>query len=882
MQPAIGWARDSNSPTPGRVMNEPLVALELERVTKTYGGVRVLSDVDLTCLAGEVHALVGENGAGKSTLMKIAAGAVRPDSGSVSITGERLSPSPRRARALGLFTAYQDTALIPHLTVAENVMLSFVGLPHPRMRLREAEIVGLLERFDLPCAPRDVVGSLSPGARQLLEVARILIHNPRVLLLDEPTAALDAGAIGKLEDLVRGATAQGAAVLYVSHRLDEVERIADRLTVIRDGKLEGTYTDRRWSAEEIVAKMVGRRIDLTFPPKPQAPSTSEAVLETQDFRGHRFGPISLIVRRGEIVGVAGAEGNGQRPLLRTIVGLREGEGTVRVAGHETRLRTPREAVEHGICFLSGDRAAESTFAELSVMENGTIGSRGFVGEVGLVLRSRERGSFARVAGELGIVRASPDQPIGQLSGGNQQKAVLSRSFHGPWTALVIDEPTQGVDARSRLDIYRSLRAQADSGAGILVNSSDAAELAGVCDRVYVLSRGRVVEELRGTQLTEATIVDRFVNAGSAARATQVAGARDTARAGLRRLKPSLGAHWTPMAILAVMMLALGFYTGLRNSLFLTSGNLSSLLIVGLPLFAVAIGQQAVLVAGGFDISVGSTISLTVVAASFSVTQASLGGAVPGVLECLAIGLGIGVLNWFIVRVLKVGAIIGTIGTLGMLAGLAIVLRPNPGGTIGLGLVNALSEQVGFVPVAFIVVVGVAATAECWLRATMSGLAVRAAGYSEEAARRVGIRVEAVKLGAYIVCGVLAVVAGLLLSVQVGLGQNDVGSGFALPALTACFLGGAVLTGGDGSFLGALLGALFLSLLTNVIPLIGLPDATSGVFTGGLTILAIMLYASNQGAEHGLGSVLRRIARRARATQGGSATGRPSPESVTEG
>jgi ribose transport system ATP-binding protein len=821
-------------------------ALEIEHVSKSFVGVKAVSEASFTCEAGEVHALVGENGAGKSTLIKLAAGALRPDEGTVRICGQVLSPpSPLAARRLGLLTAYQDTSLVLGLTVAENVLLSFHGTRPLGLRLKYREAARLLADYDLPFSPADNVGELSPGSRQLLEIVRALIHNPKVLLLDEPTAALDSGNIARLEAMIETARSRDTAIVYISHRLDEVRRLAHRLTVIRDGRIQGTYDQGGWDVDQIVALMVGERTDLAFPPKPGVAADAPEALLASGFRGDGFGPVDLSVRKGEIVGIAGAEGNGQRELVRTLVGLRRGRGRLAVGGREGVIATPAEAIRRGISFQSGDRAAESVFRELSVIENSTLAIRGNLGPAGLILRSRQRQAFRPLATRLGIVRASDLQPAGELSGGNQQKAVLARSLLREAPVLVVDEPTAGVDARARLDIFRVLRDQADAGAAIIINSPDASELEGLCDRVYVMSRGRVTTELAGDRVDESTIVESFVNATNTQRSEDSAAAVAGGSALGRVVSVIRGSSWTPLAALILLLIVIGAYTAGRSSTFLTSVNLNNLLLSTLPLAIVALGQQALLIAGGFDISIGANMTLAVVLSSFYVTQGSFGGSIPGILIVIGAGVGIGLLNGVIVRVLGVSPIITTIGTLSILQGLALLLRPSPAGTVGTGLGDVLGKQVGFIPLFFIVVAVLAVVGDVVLRTTSPGLTTRATGLSEEATRRTGVRIEVVKLGAYVFGSVIAAIAGLFLAVQVGVGDPNAGTNFALPAFTACFLGGAALTGGKGSFVAALFGALFISLLTNITPLLNLNGGLSTLLTGVLTILAVLAYSFTQ-------------------------------------
>jgi len=816
-------------------------ALELEHVSKSFVGVKALKDVSLRCLPGEVHALVGENGAGKSTLIKAAAGVLRPDTGTVTIDGKELNPaSAVTARKLGLLTAYQDTSLVHDLSVVENVLLSFQGTRKHGMRLNFAEGRRLLAPYELPIDPDARVGDLSPGQRQLLEIVKALMHDPKVLLLDEPTAALDASTIGRLETLIASARDSGVAVLYISHRLDEVRRLADRLTVIRDGAIQGSYDEKGWEVEEIVELMIGRRTDLAFPPKATIAADSEVAVGVHDFSGDGFGPADLRVHRGEIVGIAGAEGNGQRELIRALVGLRKSSGTVELGGREIKISSPADAVRRGISYQSGDREAESVFHELSVMDNATLSVRNGLGPVGMVMRSREKKAFTPVASRLGIVRASDSQLIGELSGGNQQKTVLSRSLLQKSPVIVADDPTAGVDASARMDLYRALRDEAAEGAGILVNSSDATELVGLCDRVYVMSRGEIVGELTGDNVEESKIVQSFVGAKTVRKASvQTVGSSVLSKvSGLVR-----GSSLLPLAVLVFLILAIGVYTAIRSDAFLTSTNISSLLLLTMPLAVVALGQQALLISGGFDISVGSTMTVTVVIASFVVTSDSFLGSIPGILLLLAVGLAIGLLNAGIIRGLGASPLIATIAMLSILQGVAILIREEPGGAIGTGLTNLLGTKVfTSIPLFFIFIVAAAVLAELLLRSTWVGLRTRATGFSEEAARRSGVRVEVLKVSAYVTCAVVAVIAGLFLSVQVGIGENSAGAGFALPTFTAAFLGGAALTGGRGSFIGALLGAFFVSLLINVTPLLRIESAWSTLLTGVLTIVAVLAYS----------------------------------------
>ncbi|MET3934604.1 ATP-binding cassette domain-containing protein [Arthrobacter sp. OAP107] len=818
-------------------------ALVLTNVSKSFPGVRALTDVDFDCQPGEVHALVGENGSGKSTLIKIAAGVLTPDSGSVLIEGRSLTRGGiRQARRLGLETAYQDTSLVPELTVAENVALSFDAVG----KKRPGDLRNLLAAYQLPFDLSATVSALGPGARQLLEVARAMSHRPRVLLLDEPTAALDMRLAAHLEELVRTARDEGTAIVYVSHRLEEVRRLADRLTVLRDGVIQGTHRSRDWHVDDIVELMVGAPTELEFPQRSNQPSPRPR-LEVRDLAGSDFGPVSLAVKGGEIVGVAGAEGNGQRALLRGLIGIGRSDGDICVDGEVLTKPNPATALHAGINFQSGDRAAESVYGPLPVMDNLTIQSGAANGPGGLALLRRLKGAWDRAAAQFGIVAASPFQPISALSGGNQQKIVLARTTLRTPKVLVVDEPTQGVDARARMDIYRMLSEAAEDGTAVLVNSSDSAELAGLCDRVYVMSRGEISAELVGPT-TEAEIVRSFVSAGG------IAERSDSGAAGSGWLARSLGrvTPYVPIIVLLLLSALLAIYTGAHSPVFWTGPNLANLMLLCLPLAFVALGQQFTLLSGGFDISVGATMSLTVVLASMTLPNLSAGSMLVTVpLVLLAAGL-VGALNALLIGPLKVNPIVATIATLGIIQGIAIVLRPQPGGLIAPDLGTAFSMGVGFIPAPFIILVVLTVALELWLYRTRGGLALRAVGFNSQSSDRVGRRSVLVRSAGLIICAIGAVAGGICLASLTGIGTNDVGSGYSLPCFAAVFLGGAVLTGGRGSFIGAVLGALFLSLIDNATPLLSIPDGAKQTLYGAILIIAVAAYVGVERLRNGAG------------------------------
>jgi ribose transport system ATP-binding protein len=481
-------------------------------VSKAFGAVQALLNVSVDCRAGEVHALVGENGSGKSTLLGIASGALAPDGGTVEIGGRALTRhSPAAARRLGVGIAYQDYSHVLGLSVAENIYLAMPSNARPPYGRMEQWAAETLAMFKLDIAASATAASLSLADRQLLEVAKALLTRPKVLLLDEPTTALGPDAVEQLHTLVLEQVQSGVGVLYVSHRLPEVLAVADRVTVLRDGVGQGTFGAAAVSEDALVALMIGRPLTVAFPDRDPLPEQAGVVLELSGLQGDRFGPVDLVVRKGEILGIAGAEGNGQVPFLRALAGIEPATGRASCDGVQFDRRSPAGPLRAGVVLLSGDRRGEALFGVLSVRANATIQVLRRLGRGGIVPRVAERSAIASLVERLRVRMASTEQPVQSLSGGNQQKVSLIRPFlRGDVKVILAEEPTQGVDVGARFDIYEALRAKADEGVATVVKSSDPIELAGICDRVVVMSRGRIVQEIPRHELGERRIVEAIV------------------------------------------------------------------------------------------------------------------------------------------------------------------------------------------------------------------------------------------------------------------------------------------------------------------------------------------------------------------------------------
>jgi ribose transport system ATP-binding protein len=477
----------------------------MRNIGKSFGPVKALTDVSCTVYGGEIHALMGENGAGKSTLMKILSGAYQADpGGEIRLRGKPVTINgPLAGRRNGIAVIYQELSLAPNLTVAENV---FLGDEKSRMglidrRAMEAAVAPLLQRLNAPFSPAVRVASLSLAERQLVEIARALAEHPRILVMDEPTTSLSAREADRLFGIIRQLKAEGIAIIYISHRMSEVYELADRVSVLRDGKLIGTLEKGEVKAEAIVRMMVGRELSSFYTKKHAATGNARpVVLQVQNIGdGRRVHDCSFEVRAGEVVGLAGLVGSGRTELARLIYGGdAKTSGRVLVDGKECHITTPQSAIDSGIVYLTEDRKGLGLFLDMNIRENvclGVIGRDALPGGLLNLKRARERAAAAIQA--LGIRALNPAVTVGSLSGGNQQKVLLARLLETKPRVLLLDEPTRGIDVGAKSQIYQIIDQLADSGAAILVISSELPELIGISDRALVMREGRIVGEVKG-------------------------------------------------------------------------------------------------------------------------------------------------------------------------------------------------------------------------------------------------------------------------------------------------------------------------------------------------------------------------------------------------
>ncbi|MET7271803.1 MULTISPECIES: sugar ABC transporter ATP-binding protein [Streptomyces] len=489
--------------------------LSMSGITKSFPGVRALDGVDLDVQAGEVHCLLGQNGAGKSTLIKVLAGAHQPDTGTIRWRGEAVTlRSPIAAMRLGIATIYQELDLVEHLSVAENVHLGHEPTTAGfvvRGRAARASTAQLLERLGHPeVDPGRLVGDLSAAQQQIVSMARALSHDVRLIVMDEPSAALDPDEVDNLFRIVADLTADGVAVVYISHRLEEIRRIGDRVTVLKDGRaVAGGLPAESTPTRDVVALMTGRNVEYVFPERPASPPAADPVLSVRGLaRDGEFAPLDLDVRPGEIVGLAGLVGSGRSEILETVYGARRASaGQVLVEGRPLRPGSVRAAVRAGLGLAPEERKAQALLMLESVTRNVSVSAMSRFSRAGWIDRGAELGAARAATRELSLRPDNPSVPVRTLSGGNQQKAVLARWLLRGCRVLLLDEPTRGVDVGARAELYAVIRRLADEGLAVLLVSSEVPEVLGLADRVLVLREGRVVHEAPARELDEHRVLD---------------------------------------------------------------------------------------------------------------------------------------------------------------------------------------------------------------------------------------------------------------------------------------------------------------------------------------------------------------------------------------
>jgi ribose transport system ATP-binding protein len=818
------------------------VVMELRGISKNYSGVAALTDVSLKINAGEVHALLGENGAGKSTLMNVASGTVAPSSGDLVIHGERYDAlTPALANSLGIAIVHQHPAVLKDLTVLENLQ---VALPRSIFKGRKPERVGaeLLERVGLKISLKLRVEDLSIAQKHLLEIAKALATSPKILVLDEPTAALGQDSVELLFQLVAKEIANGTAVIYITHRLAEVRELANIVTVLRDGHLMATSNINEITDAELLAQIIGRELKSTFPAKHVKAAGVQPNLVVRSLSGKGFSDVNIEAYPGQIIGIAGVVGNGQSELLKALSGQTDFSGIIEINGES---KTGRQ-LNGKAALMPADRQREGVMMRMSVRENSALASLKKFKVAGLLNRKKEVDSVHETLTSLSIKAPGLEAPVSALSGGNQQKVVMARALLSNPIMILADEPTQGVDVGARSELYDILRQASADGIPVVVASSDAKELEGLCDTVYVLSRGQVVKTLRDGENREEAMIEAAVT--STTKVIRIEREQREQKLGnetfFEKFRRFLKGDYAPPVMLGIVMFALTALIMTKTDSYLGDFNMNSILLLVSALGFVAIGQTTVMMTGGIDLSTGPLIGFLVVIASFFINDdAPATAIILGMVTMAVVAVVVGLVNSSLIRFVKFTAIAATLTTYIAIGGFAFILRPQPGGYISQALSDILNAAVGPIPYVFMALVVAAIGMEYVLRKSRWGWRLRAVGSNEEAARKVGVRVTRSIMGAYVISSVFVFFGSLLLMVQLGIGDASQGVTYTLTGVTAVVLGGTSLMGGRGTYIGTLMGSVLLIQVLNATVFLDLDQTWQYLLQAILILVAAVVYST---------------------------------------
>ncbi|MEF8477326.1 ATP-binding cassette domain-containing protein [Escherichia coli] len=765
---------------------------------KRYPGVVALDNVNFTLNKGEVRALLGKNGAGKSTLIRMLTGSERPDSGDIWIGETRLEGDEatltRRAAELGVRAVYQELSLVEGLTVAENLclgqwprrngMIDYLQMAQDAQRC--------LQALGVDVSPEQLVSTLSPAQKQLVEIARVMKGEPRVVILDEPTSSLASAEVELVISAVKKMSALGVAVIYVSHRMEEIRRIASCATVMRDGQVAGDVMLENTSTHHIVSLMLGRdHVDIA----PVAPQeiVDQAVLEVRALRHKpKLEDISFTLRRGEVLGIAGLLGAGRSELLKAIVGLETYEqGEIVINGEKIMRPDYGDMLKRGIGYTPENRKEAGIIPWLGVDENTVLTNRQKISTNGVLQWSTIRRLTEEVMQRMTVKAASSETPIGTLSGGNQQKVVIGRWVYAASQILLLDEPTRGVDIEAKQQIYRIVRELAAEGKSVVFISSEVEELPLVCDRILLLQHGTFSQEFH-----------------------------------------------SPVNVDELMSAILYLVFSLNAPGFISLNNQMNVLRDAATIGIAAWAMTLIIISGEIDVSVGPMVAFVSVCLAFL-----LQFEVPLAIACLLVlllGALMGTLAGVLRGVFNVPSFVATLGLWSALRGMGLFMtNALPVPIDENEVLDWLGGQFLGVPVSALIMMVLFALFVFISRKTAFGRSVFAVGGNATAAQLCGINVRRVRILIFTLSGLLAAVTGILLAARLGSGNAGAANGLEFDVIAAVVVGGTALSGGRGSLFGTLLGVLVITLIGNGLVLLGINSFFQQVVRGVIIVVAVL-------------------------------------------
>ncbi|WP_296747195.1 ATP-binding cassette domain-containing protein [Mesorhizobium sp.] len=816
--------------------------LGLRGAAKSFGSVVALHEATFTLREGEVLALLGENGAGKSTCVKLMAGLYRPTHGAVVMDGRDVSfGSPFDARLAGIAVMHQHPGLFPDLTIAENIFAghlskSSVGYVDHACLEREArewmDIVGIRH------AASEKVGSLRISEQQLVEVARALSLRAKVLIMDEPTAALSQREVESLFKVVNDLKRRDVAMMFVGHRMDEIFRIADRIAVLRDGRLVGVEPAATLGRDRAISLMVGRQLSNLFPD--HGATLGDVVLETRGLtREGLFKDIDLTVRAGEVVGIGGLVGSGRTELARVLFGIDEATaGDVLLAGNPVSFSSPADAMRAGVAYVSEDRLGQSLVMDFSILDNASLAVLDRATRRGFNSRKRAIGLTLAELERMQLRYSDLDQPVSTLSGGNQQKVVLSKWLATKPRLLILDEPTQGIDVQAKAEVHAMIAELARQGLAILVISSELPELLGVSDRIVVFREGQKTAEFADKEATQEMVLAAATKSRSETADFGQGGSLDAPVAGSRRPWLRRLAAQREIGLVAAV-LAILIPVGLINPRVFSLENLTAVSMDVALLSIVALAQMFVLVSRNIDLSVASIIGLSAYAAARVLELHPEVGIAGGIAAACAVGMGAGAFNGALVAYGRLPAIVATLGTLFVYRGANAIFAGGhqiSADKVPQAWLDMTTSRIAGVPLIVAIAAAVLIVGSLLLGRTTFGRELYATGSNPDGARLIGIPTRSLVMWAFSIAGLLTGLCGALWASRYATVDARVANGFELTVIAAVVVGGVAIRGGAGTVKGVLLGCITLLVIRNGLTLVRVdPLWLQGIY--GLVILA---------------------------------------------
>jgi len=815
--------------------NSPI--LTINNITKRFGGVLALDDVSFEIRRGEILGLLGANGAGKSTLLKIIGGVLHSDSGELSLDEKQYhAANAKEALEHGLVSVYQELNLFLNMTVAENMFLG--REPKKSNGLIDwekikADTQDVLAQFGLDIPVNVAVQNLSVAQRHLVEIVRAMNENPRILMLDEPTAALSDNQIKWLFVKIRELVTAGTTVIYVSHRLEEIIDLCNRCVVLRDGRFSAML-DEDFDQDRIIQAMIGRTVEIEK--KVDLCESEEVVFSCHNLsEPGKLYDINFETRKGEILGIAGLMGSGRTELLRALYGVDKSEkGYFELHGKRISIKNTTDAINNGLVLVSEDRKSEGLFLKELVVNNLTANIVSKHAFLGFIKRKAEANAAQETADDVRLTAGRLFDITNTLSGGNQQKVVLGKALLTGAEVLMLDEPTRGVDVGARADIYQIIQQLADEGKSIILVSSDWEELLALSDRVIVMAEGRITAELCGDEITE----DNFMRHSSVA---NVAGATaESEKLGFfNNLKEKVLFAKSNAIFFGIFNLLLLIVGTLISQRFLTPINLRNMFLQSFVYILLSMGQLFVVISGNTDLSMSATMTVAGVI-GLTIANSGVGRTIPGLTAMLLFGILIGVINGTLILVGKMNPLIATFGMSIILQGVALIITPRP-----LSPSPDFFKEVfrgtflGF-PLVFFIGIFLFAVISIILQHTSFGRRLFAVGENATAASWSGLRVTSTKYIAFIACSVMAVAASWYMYGRSGAAESTVNVQFTLDAIAFALIGGASFSGGKGSVAGTVLSIFSVVILMNILNQLGVGTYAKDVIKGALLVSVVVL------------------------------------------